>query len=51
MLPAGWYEPFEVPAPAPRHCYRTLAEADCHAAPLPGAAHRKLGFFDAPVAD
>ena len=36
------------PAPrlAARYCYRTLAEVDCHAQPLPGEATRKVGFFD-----
>ncbi len=38
-------------APAPdlvaRYCYRTLAEVDCHAQPLPGEASRQVGFFDA----
>ncbi len=29
-----------------RDCYRTLAEVDCHARPLPGEATRKVGFFD-----
>ena len=31
---------------ASRYCYRTLAEVDCHAEPLPGEATRKVGFFD-----
>jgi hypothetical protein len=31
---------------AARYCYRTLAEVDCHAEPLPGEASRKVGFFD-----
>lgn len=30
-----------------RYCYRTLAEVDCHAQPLPGEASRQVGFFDA----
>ncbi len=29
-----------------RYCYRTLAEVDCHAQPLPGEASRQVGFFD-----
>ncbi len=29
-----------------RYCYRTLAEVDCHAQPLPGEATRQVGFFD-----
>ncbi len=40
----GGFEPG--PASAARHCYRTLAEVDCHARPLPGEATRKVGFFD-----
>ena len=31
---------------AERYCYRTLAEVDCHAQPLPGEASRAVGFFD-----
>ena len=40
----GGYEPG--PELAARYCYRTLAEVDCHAQPLPGEATRKVGFFD-----
>lgn len=29
-----------------RFCYRTLAEVDCHAAPLAGEANRLVGFYD-----
>ncbi len=29
-----------------RYCYRTLAEVDCHAQPLPGEDGRQVGFFD-----
>ena len=29
-----------------RYCYRTLAEVDCHAQPLPGEGARQVGFFD-----
>ncbi len=43
------------PAPAPeltaRYCYRTLAEVDCHAAPLPGEASRQVGYFDQAALD
>ena len=39
------------PAFAPRYCYRTLGEVDCHAAPLPGAETRRVGYFDAPPED
>ncbi len=34
-----------------RYCYRTLAEVDCHAAPLPGEASRQVGFFDQAALD
>ncbi len=44
LLGACGVEP--VPALAARYCYRTLAEVDCHAQPLPGEATRKVGFFD-----
>ncbi len=36
---------------APRYCYRTLGVVDCHAAPLPDAAPRRVGHFDAPLED
>ena len=47
LLGAGGPGAFE-PGPelAARDCYRTLAEVDCHAQPLPGEATRKVGFFD-----
>lgn len=34
------------PGLATRYCYRTLAEVDCHAQPLPGEDGRQVGFFD-----
>ncbi|WP_420349099.1 hypothetical protein [Pelagibius sp.] len=34
---------------AERPCYRTLAEVDCHAAPLPGEENRRVAFYDPPV--
>ncbi len=40
----GAFEPG--PELAARYCYRTLAEVDCYAQPLPGEATRKVGFFD-----
>ena len=40
----GGFEPG--PELAARHCYRTLAEADCYAQPLIGESTRKIGFFD-----
>ncbi len=33
---------------AERFCYRTLGEVDCHARPLPGEEHRRVGWFDRP---
>lgn len=45
----GWSAPYSTAAPAARYCYRTLAEVDCHAQPLPGEANRQVGYFDAPV--
>lgn len=29
-----------------RFCYRTLAEVDCHTAPLAGELNRRVGFYD-----
>ncbi len=43
----GGYEPG--PELAARYCYRTLAEVDCHAQPLPGAEGSLVGFFDQAV--
>ena len=34
---------------AERFCYRTLAEVDCHAEPLPAEAFREVGWFDQPI--
>ncbi len=34
------------PELAVRYCYRTLAEVDCYAQPLPGEGGRQVGFFD-----
>ncbi len=47
LLAACMAEPGPAPVLAARYCYRTLAEVDCHAEPLPGEATRKVGFFDA----
>lgn len=49
VVRSGWFKPSPRPALAPRYCYRTLAEVDCFAAPLPGAETRREGWFDAPV--
>ena len=49
LLAACTAEPDVVPDLAARYCYRTLAEVDCHAQPLPGEAARKIGFFDQAV--
>ncbi len=49
-LPPGWARPATPELTlAARHCYRTLAEVDCHAQPLAAEASRRVGFFDAPV--
>ncbi len=34
---------------AERHCYRTLADVDCHAQVLPGEENRRVDFYDEPV--
>jgi len=47
----GWFKPSPQAALAPRYCYETLARVDCFAAPLPGARDRRVGWFDAPVAN
>ncbi len=46
LLAACTAGPGAAPDLAARYCYRTLAEVDCHAQPLPGEATRKIGFFD-----
>lgn len=48
-LSRGWYEPEPQARLAERYCYRTLAEVDCHAAPLAGEERRRVGFWDAPL--
>lgn len=45
LLQAGFVEPDRFPPPRPVVCYRTLAEADCFAAPQPGEAHRIVGAY------
>jgi len=47
----GWFEPAPRPALAARHCYRTLAEVDCHGTPLPEEGLRRVGWFDGPVGE
>ena len=32
----------------PHHCYRTLAQVDCHATPLAGEANRRMGHYETP---
>ena len=46
LLAACAAEPGPVPDLAARYCYRTLAEVDCHAQPLPGEGTRQVGFYD-----
>ncbi len=49
-LAPGWARPVTPELTlAARHCYRTLAEVDCHAQPLAAEASRRVGFFDRPV--
>ena len=33
----------------PQHCYRTLAEVDCHTAPLENEAYRSMGWSEMPT--
>ncbi|MGF1628723.1 MAG: hypothetical protein ACFCUT_04580 [Kiloniellaceae bacterium] len=49
LLLAGCAEPFPKLTYAERYCYRTLADVDCHAAPLAGEESRRVGFYDEPV--
>lgn len=51
LLAACTLEPGPAPDVAARYCYRTLAEVDCHAQPLPGAAGRQVGFFGNPASN
>ena len=48
-LAPGWAAPTSMAKFAERHCYRTLAEVDCHAWPLPMEKSRRVGFFDVPL--
>lgn len=34
-----------VALPPPIYCYRTLAEADCHAYPLAGESYRLIAYY------
>jgi len=47
----GWYDPSPRPALAARYCYETLARVDCHGAALAEEKSRRVGWFDAPIAD
>jgi hypothetical protein len=47
---AGCADPHPTLIYAERPCYRTLADVDCHAAPLAGEETRRVGFYDPPVA-
>jgi len=49
-LGAGCTEPHPTLTYAERPCYRTLAEVDCHAVPVPGEESRRVGFYDPPIA-
>jgi hypothetical protein len=49
-LLVGCAEPHPTLTYAERPCYRTLAEVDCHAVPLPGEESRRVGFYDPPIA-
>ncbi len=49
LVLAGCAEPRPRLTYAERHCYRTLAEVDCHAHPLVGEESRQVGFYDAPI--
>jgi hypothetical protein len=49
-LAPGWARPATPELTlAARHCYRILAEVDCHAQALTAEATRRVGFFDRPV--
>lgn len=51
IFSAGWVNdnlPLSAQTALPEssiYCYRTLARADCHAKPIPGAAARLRGYF------
>lgn len=50
-LVRGWAPPMFAPKTVEHFCYGTLAEVDCHARLLSGEENRRIGFFDAAVAD
>ncbi len=50
LLAACAAEPLPQLRYAERPCYRTLAEVDCHPAPLPGEESRRVDFYDQPIA-
>ena len=41
---SGWVGPPSPPSPPKVYCYRTLADAECHAAPLPDGGTRLVGY-------
>lgn len=45
LLELGTAERDRLAQPAPLYCYRTRAEADCLAAPLPGEEGRLIGAY------
>lgn len=50
LLLAGCAEPAPRLVYAERYCYRTLADVDCHARPLPAEESRRVGFYDKSLA-
>ena len=45
LLQAAYVGPDRFPPPPPVFCYRTLAEVDCYAEPLPGEQNRLVGAY------
>lgn len=47
-MPTNFAYRYDRAAIPPVYCYATLGQADCYSAPLPGQAHRLIGYVGAP---
>jgi hypothetical protein len=47
IVTANWVAPRALPPPPPIYCYRTLADSNCYAEPVPGYESRFIESFPA----
>jgi hypothetical protein len=45
IVSANWVPPRALPPPPPIYCYRTLADSNCYAEPVPGFESRFIESF------